>query len=379
MLESLDLPLGVVLGTFGVERHRITWRGQAAHAGSTPMDRRRDALAGAAKLALEIRDIARADGRRSRLHVRRRRLQAGDRDVGRGDGRAAPRPAPSRRADARGDAGRGEGAPASASPPRSRSTSSGSRIWSIEPILFDETLHRLLRGGDPRGRWHGAPAPLRPAPRRSRGVARRRADGDAVRPEPPRPLAHEARGHEGGAPRARRRRARPARVEDDRLGRERRRALTVLTARRSPAAVVAGLAVGGCLTWNVSNVGAGRRPARRALRRLARGGRPADDRALRDAPRRPAPRGPRSRSLRVAARRAARDRGRRRRERRPPRSTQASSWRSSAGRSSASARARRSSPGSTSCAPEAAARRSRASTAARRWPAAGSRSWSCRR
>jgi hydantoinase/carbamoylase family amidase len=58
VLESLDLPLGVVLGTFGVERSRITWHGQAAHAGSTPMDRRRDALAGAAKLALEIRAIA---------------------------------------------------------------------------------------------------------------------------------------------------------------------------------------------------------------------------------------------------------------------------------------------------------------------------------
>jgi beta-ureidopropionase / N-carbamoyl-L-amino-acid hydrolase len=58
VLESLDLPLGVVLGTFGVERHRITWHGQAAHAGSTPMDKRRDALAGAAKLALEIREIA---------------------------------------------------------------------------------------------------------------------------------------------------------------------------------------------------------------------------------------------------------------------------------------------------------------------------------
>jgi N-carbamoyl-L-amino-acid hydrolase len=58
VLESLDLPLGVVLGTFGVERHRITWRGQAAHAGSTPMAERRDALAGAAKLALEIREIA---------------------------------------------------------------------------------------------------------------------------------------------------------------------------------------------------------------------------------------------------------------------------------------------------------------------------------
>ncbi|MDX6422743.1 MAG: allantoate deiminase [Gaiellaceae bacterium] len=58
VLESMDLPLGVVLGTFGVERHQITWHGQAAHAGSTPMDKRRDALAGAAKLALEIRPIA---------------------------------------------------------------------------------------------------------------------------------------------------------------------------------------------------------------------------------------------------------------------------------------------------------------------------------
>jgi hydantoinase/carbamoylase family amidase len=58
VLESMGLPLGVVLGTFGVERHQVTFRGQAAHAGSTPMDKRRDALAGAAKLELEIREIA---------------------------------------------------------------------------------------------------------------------------------------------------------------------------------------------------------------------------------------------------------------------------------------------------------------------------------
>ncbi len=58
VLEALELPLGVVLGTFGVERHLVTWTGQAAHSGSTPMNQRRDALAGAAKLALEIRPIA---------------------------------------------------------------------------------------------------------------------------------------------------------------------------------------------------------------------------------------------------------------------------------------------------------------------------------
>src|SRR5437016_1870900 len=62
VLEALDLPLGVVLGTFGVERHHVTFRGQAAHAGSTPMDKRRDALAGAARLELEIREIAKRIG-----------------------------------------------------------------------------------------------------------------------------------------------------------------------------------------------------------------------------------------------------------------------------------------------------------------------------
>jgi N-carbamoyl-L-amino-acid hydrolase len=58
VLERMGLPLGVVLGTKGVERHIITFHGQEAHSGSTPMNARRDALAAAAKLALEIRSIA---------------------------------------------------------------------------------------------------------------------------------------------------------------------------------------------------------------------------------------------------------------------------------------------------------------------------------
>lgn len=58
VLESMGLPLGVVVGTKGVERHIITFLGQEAHSGSTPMNARRDALAAAAKLALEIRAIA---------------------------------------------------------------------------------------------------------------------------------------------------------------------------------------------------------------------------------------------------------------------------------------------------------------------------------
>jgi N-carbamoyl-L-amino-acid hydrolase len=54
----MGFPLGAVLGTKGVERHAITFHGQEAHSGSTPMNARRDALAAAAKLALEIRPIA---------------------------------------------------------------------------------------------------------------------------------------------------------------------------------------------------------------------------------------------------------------------------------------------------------------------------------
>jgi beta-ureidopropionase / N-carbamoyl-L-amino-acid hydrolase len=58
VLESMGLPLAAVLGTKGVERHAITFHGQEAHSGSTPMIARHDALAAAAKLALEIRTVA---------------------------------------------------------------------------------------------------------------------------------------------------------------------------------------------------------------------------------------------------------------------------------------------------------------------------------
>ncbi|GAA5482219.1 Zn-dependent hydrolase [Haloferula sargassicola] len=62
VLLDLDLSLGAVLGTFGVERHAITFRGQAAHSGSTPMNRRRDALLAAGKLSAEIYEIAARSG-----------------------------------------------------------------------------------------------------------------------------------------------------------------------------------------------------------------------------------------------------------------------------------------------------------------------------
>jgi hydantoinase/carbamoylase family amidase len=139
VLESMDLPLGVVLGTFGVERHRITWTGQAAHAGSTPMDRRRDALAGAAKLALDIRRIAAETGdgavctsggvvcrpgivtsvvETAEQLLDQRHLHAGELAAMLDEAkRAAARFAEEERIDV-----------------------AWERIWNIEPILFDETL-----------------------------------------------------------------------------------------------------------------------------------------------------------------------------------------------------------------------------------------------
>jgi N-carbamoyl-L-amino-acid hydrolase len=58
VLERMDLPLGVVLGTFGVERHAVRFTGQHAHSGSTPMDVRRDAFIAAARSAMGFRDDA---------------------------------------------------------------------------------------------------------------------------------------------------------------------------------------------------------------------------------------------------------------------------------------------------------------------------------
>jgi len=57
VLESMRKPTGVVLGTFGVERHMIRFTGQAAHSGSTPIPMRRDAFLAAAQTALECRAI----------------------------------------------------------------------------------------------------------------------------------------------------------------------------------------------------------------------------------------------------------------------------------------------------------------------------------
>jgi allantoate deiminase len=59
VLEAAGKPAGVVIGTFGVERHLLRFVGQAAHSGSTPIPLRKDAFLAAAESALAFRDIAR--------------------------------------------------------------------------------------------------------------------------------------------------------------------------------------------------------------------------------------------------------------------------------------------------------------------------------
>ena len=60
VLDSLDLPLGVVEGIVGQSRSWLHFTGKAGHAGTLPMDMRRDALAAAAEFALAVEAQARS-------------------------------------------------------------------------------------------------------------------------------------------------------------------------------------------------------------------------------------------------------------------------------------------------------------------------------
>jgi beta-ureidopropionase / N-carbamoyl-L-amino-acid hydrolase len=62
VLEAEGLRAAAVSGCAGVERHRFRFRGQASHAGTTPMARRRDAGLAAAETALKIEAIGRDHG-----------------------------------------------------------------------------------------------------------------------------------------------------------------------------------------------------------------------------------------------------------------------------------------------------------------------------
>jgi N-carbamoyl-L-amino-acid hydrolase len=140
VLLDLGLPLGVVLGTFGVERHAITFHGQAAHSGSTPMNRRRDAFLAAARMSPEIYEITRRHGgvgtigscttkpgivtsvvEDCRITLDQRHLDAAALAASLADARAAS------------ERFAGEGGVGVA----------WERLWNIEPVLFDPRLLRF--------------------------------------------------------------------------------------------------------------------------------------------------------------------------------------------------------------------------------------------
>jgi hydantoinase/carbamoylase family amidase len=137
VLEREGLAVGVVSGTAGVERHRICIRGQAVQGGAFPMDARRDALAAAARLVLAVRGAARDE---------RSRATVGDVAVRPGIPTAVPGyaelVADQRHPDARALAAMlGELHDAAAAIAVEEDVEIDvERIWSIEPIAFDDDL-----------------------------------------------------------------------------------------------------------------------------------------------------------------------------------------------------------------------------------------------
>ena len=63
VLYEEGVHLGIVQAIVGLHHRQITVRGRADHAGTTPMDMRRDALQGAAQIAIDITQLAEQEGR----------------------------------------------------------------------------------------------------------------------------------------------------------------------------------------------------------------------------------------------------------------------------------------------------------------------------
>ena len=206
VLESMQKPTGVVLGTFGVERHMLRFIGQAAHSGidadsdaARRVSRRR---ADRARMPRD-RDCATrspAARRQRRLHRRRRQRRAEDRDGGARRLRDLARSARARgrRARARCCATRARRPDRAAR--ENNVTVEWRELWRIEPRPFDPTLVRLCEEAV-REETGDATAPaVRPAARRGRNGAAH-AGRDDVRVFVERPVALQGRGHAGAAPR----------------------------------------------------------------------------------------------------------------------------------------------------------------------------------
>ncbi|OUQ78336.1 Zn-dependent hydrolase [Flavonifractor sp. An100] len=62
VLDQQGVPLGLVTGIVGIRRYEVTVLGQSNHAGTTPMDQRKDALTGATRVFLQVEELAQARG-----------------------------------------------------------------------------------------------------------------------------------------------------------------------------------------------------------------------------------------------------------------------------------------------------------------------------
>jgi hydantoinase/carbamoylase family amidase len=142
VLEAEGLRTAAVSGCAGVERHRFRFRGQASHAGTTPMDRRRDAGLASAQVALRVEAIGREHGGvattgslvlrpgiptavagEADLLVDLRHPEAGELAAMLADARHAAEDAASERG----------------------CEFDSERVWSIEPIPFDAELVAMAR------------------------------------------------------------------------------------------------------------------------------------------------------------------------------------------------------------------------------------------
>ena len=187
-----------VSGTFGDERYLIHFTGQAAHAGSTPMRLRRDALAAAATAALEIREVGiRHDGRHAPSAAMR--AEPGVITAIAGETRDDARPAPPRRGRAGDDAATSacEACDAAAGAVRLRRSRRGASSAPTPTPFHPRPGRARARRGRGGRRRRRAADPERPAARRD-GDRAARADRDDLRPVRPADLAHEDRGLPGG-------------------------------------------------------------------------------------------------------------------------------------------------------------------------------------
>ncbi len=160
VLEAAGQPCSAVSGCAGVERFVLVFEGRASHAGTTPMDARRDAGLAAASVALAVEQIAR--------DARRRRHDRGARARPRGSSPRSPGPRSCRSTSATATRRRSPRCSAAVRDVAARvadsrgCTLSERHVWRIEPIPFDPDLVAIAalfcakRGGRERPMRSGA-------------------------------------------------------------------------------------------------------------------------------------------------------------------------------------------------------------------------------